>query len=106
VRPAVGQYKLISLVANDKDLGHEIPRVSHMDRHVQNAWGLANLPDGPFRVTDEYKGFSPVYGPEGTIHPLAVTVPKSPGDPLPPGCPTGIMANPWGGFTISENLIP
>lgn len=103
VSPAVAQYKLISLVANEKDLGHEIPQASHIDHRVVNAWGLANLPDGPFWVTDEYTGYSTVYGPNGEIHSLAVTVPPSPSDLLPPGCPTGIVANPWGGFTISAN---
>jgi len=103
VTAAVAQYKLITFVANEKDLGHEIPQAFHIDRHIQNAWGLANLPDGPFWVTDEYTGYATVYGADGTIHPFVVTVPPSPGDPLPPGCPTGIVANPWGGFTISEN---
>jgi uncharacterized protein (TIGR03118 family) len=101
--PAVAQYKLMSLVANEKDLGHEIPQASQIDHRVVNAWGLANLPDGPFWVTDEYTGYATVYGPDGKTYPVAVTVPTSPSDPLPPGCPTGIVANPWGGFTISAN---
>lgn len=102
-QPAAAQYQVVSLVANEKDVGHEIPEATHMDRHLVNGWGLANLPDGPFWVTDEYTGFASVFGPDGTIHSLVVTVPPSPSDPLPPGCPTGIVANPWGGFTIFKS---
>jgi uncharacterized protein (TIGR03118 family) len=101
--PLSAQYQVVSLVANEKDLGNQIPQATHMDPHIANAWGLANLPDGPFWVTDELTGFATVYGPDGTSRPLVVTVPPSPNDPLPPGCPTGIVANPYGGFTISEN---
>jgi uncharacterized protein (TIGR03118 family) len=103
VTPALAQYKLVSLVANERDLGNNIPQAIHMDQHIANAWGLANLPNGPLWVTDELTGFATVYDPDGRSLPLVVTVPPSPDDPLPPGCPTGIVANPYGGFTISEN---
>lgn len=43
-----GQYRVTSLVANEKDLGHKIPRADHIDRHLANGWGLAYLPTSPF----------------------------------------------------------
>lgn len=104
VIPAAAQYQLITLVANERDLGHNIPQARYIDARVVNAWGLAFQPNGPFWVTDEYTGVSTVYDPSGrNVPPFVVTVPPSPDDPLPPGCPTGIVANPWGSFTISEN---
>jgi uncharacterized protein (TIGR03118 family) len=109
---AGAQYRLVSLVANEPDLGHNIPRALHRDTRVQNAWGLANLPNGPFWVTGHtlqawlarrVNGLATVYDSNGKSQPRAVTVPPAPSDPLLPGCPTGIVANAWGGFTISEN---
>jgi uncharacterized protein (TIGR03118 family) len=100
--PAACQYKLVNLVANEKDLGHEIPQAANFDKNLVNAWGLAFLPSSPFWVTDEYTGLSSVYSPNGTLK-LTITIPRAPSDPMPPGCPTGIVANPWGGFTISDD---
>jgi uncharacterized protein (TIGR03118 family) len=100
--PAAGQYKLISLTANERDLGHGIPQAFHIDSHIRNAWGLAFLPTSPFWVTDELTGFATVYSPSGTLL-STITIPRAASDPMPPGCPTGIVANPYGGFTISED---
>jgi len=97
-----GQYRVISLVANEKDLGHKIPRADHIDPHLANGWGLAYLPTSPFWVTDELTGFATIYTADGTIQPLVVTIPLASSDPFPPGCPTGIAANPFGGFMISK----
>lgn len=101
--PAVAQYQLITLVANERDLGHNIPAARYLDARVVNAWGLAYQPNGPLWITDEYTGLSTAYGPDGHSAGIQVTIPTSPDDPLPPGCPTGIVANRWGGFMISEN---
>jgi uncharacterized protein (TIGR03118 family) len=89
-------------VANEKDLGPKIPRADHLDPHLANGWGLAHLPTSPFWVTDELTGFATIYTADGTIQPLVVTIPLASSDPLPPGCPTGIAANPFGGFMISK----
>jgi len=103
VTPAVAQYRVVSLVANEKDLGHMIPQAGHIDHHLANGWGLAFLPNSPFWVSDEMTGFSTIYAGDGTIEPLVVTVPKAPNDALPPGSPTGIVANPSGsGFVVSK----
>jgi uncharacterized protein (TIGR03118 family) len=100
---AAAQYRLVNLVANEKDLGHGIPVAPHLDPLIRNAWGLAFLPDGPLWVTDELTGYASIYASDGTSQGQPVVVPPSPSDPLPPGCPTGIVANPYGGFTITEN---
>ncbi|MBV9301125.1 MAG: TIGR03118 family protein [Acidobacteriaceae bacterium] len=102
VTPITAQYRVVSLVGNEQDLGHHIPVPGHIDHNLANGWGLAFLPTGPFWVSDELTGFSTIYGADGTIEPLVVTIPKAPSDPLPPGSPTGIVANPHGGFVISE----
>jgi uncharacterized protein (TIGR03118 family) len=99
---AAAQYQLISLVANEKDLGHGIPPAPKLDPHLANAWGLTYTGASPFWVADELTGFSTLYTADGTIQSLVVTVPTAPGDPLPPGSPTGIVANPTvDGFIIS-----
>jgi uncharacterized protein (TIGR03118 family) len=100
---AAAQYRLVNLVANEEDLGHNIPSAPHLDPLIRNAWGLAFLPDGPLWVTDELTGYASVYDPNGTSQGPPIIIPTSPSDPLPPGCPTGIVANPYGGFTITEN---
>jgi len=93
---------VISLVVNEKDLGHKIPRADQIDLHLANGWGLAYLPTSPFWVADELTGFATIYTGDGKIQPLVVTIPLASSDPLPPGCPTGIAANPFGGFMVSK----
>lgn len=101
--PVVAQYRVVSLVGNEKDLGHFIPPPEHIDHHLANGWGLAHLPMSPFWVSDELTGFSTLYMANGTIvTQLVVTIPKAPSDPLPPGSPTGIVANPTKGFVVSK----
>ncbi len=102
VTPAAAQYRVVSLVANEKDLGHFIPRAGKIDPNLRNGWGLAYLPMSPFWVSDELTGFSTLYMADGTMVPLIVTIPKAPSDPLPPGSPTGIVANPTNGFVVSK----
>ena len=95
---ATGQYRVVSLVADEKDLSHSIPRADHIDPHLANGWGLEYLPTSPFWVTDELTGFATIYTSAGTIQPLVVTIPLASSDPF--GCPTGIAANPFCGFTV------
>jgi len=102
VATASAQYQLISLVANENDLGHRIPKAEHLDPHLANAWGLTYGATSPFWISDEYTGFSTLYTADGTAQSLVVQVNRAPGDPLNPGSPTGIVANPTTGFVISE----
>jgi uncharacterized protein (TIGR03118 family) len=101
--PAAAQYKLESLVANEKDLGHNIPTAPNIDSHISDAWSLTWQPKGPFWVSDELTGYLTVYTPDGESKSTVITVPNSASDPLPPGSPAGLAANPYGGFEISQN---
>jgi uncharacterized protein (TIGR03118 family) len=103
VTPAAAQYRLVNLVANEKDLGHGIPQAARIDSRLADGWGLAHQPKGPLWVTDELSGYATEYMPDGQSKSSMVSVPTSSADPLPPGCPTGIVANSYGGFTISQN---
>jgi uncharacterized protein (TIGR03118 family) len=105
VASATAQYQLVSLVANETDLGHRIPKAAHLDPQLANAWGLAYGATSPFWIADEYTGFSTLYTADGTKQSLVVTVNNAPGDPLPPGSPTGIVANPTTGFMISQGGV-
>jgi uncharacterized protein (TIGR03118 family) len=105
VASATAQYQLVSLVANETDLGHRIPKADHLDPQLANAWGLAYGATSPFWIADEYTGFSTLYTADGTKQSLVVTVNNAPGDPLPPGSPTGIVANPTTGFMISQGGV-
>ncbi|HTT83309.1 MAG TPA: TIGR03118 family protein [Rhizomicrobium sp.] len=103
--PAVAQYKLVSLAANEKDLGHNIPAAPNIDSRISNAWSLAWQAKGPFWVSDELTGYLTVYTPDGKSQPTVVSVPNSASDPLPPGSPAGLAANLYGGFSITQNGV-
>jgi uncharacterized protein (TIGR03118 family) len=104
VASAAAQYQLVTLVANEQDLGHGIPTAPNSDGHLANAWGLTYGATSPFWVADEMTGYSTLYAADGTIQSLVVTVPLEPNDPLPPGSPTGIAANPTTGFVVSNGV--
>ena len=69
---ATAQYTQTNLVADVK--GQAI----HTDPVLVNAWGLAFFPHGPFWVADTGTGMSTVYGPNGRLLPVAVTIPAAP----------------------------
>jgi uncharacterized protein (TIGR03118 family) len=87
---AHAQYTLTSLVTTTQD------------PHLKNGWGIAYLPGAPFWVSDEATGLSTVYGTDGTIIPLVVTVPSATSGV---GSPTGIAANPTTGFVVTQNGV-
>jgi hypothetical protein len=51
------------------------------DKNLQNPWGLAAFPGGPFWICDNKTGVSTLYTGQGTIVPLTV---KIPGPKQPP----------------------
>jgi len=85
---ALAQYTETSLVTTTQD------------SRLANAWGLAYSGTNPFWIANEASGFSTVYDADGTIVPLAVTVPSA---TTGAGTPTGIVANTTAGFVIHQN---
>ena len=88
---ALAQYTNILLDSNVA--GH-----GHVDPLLVNGWGLAYLPSAPFWVADEGSGWSTLYDGSGNPQSLQVVVPSASGQG--PGSPTGIVANPNGGFLV------
>ncbi|HME72405.1 MAG TPA: TIGR03118 family protein [Myxococcota bacterium] len=80
------------------------------DPNLQNAWGLAFAPGGPFWVNDNNAGLSTLYLGNGTIvdfpgtkAPFAVVIPGPNGSgPGFQAAPTGIVWNPTNGFTVTD----
>ena len=109
VTSAAGQYHARNLVANERLLlvEHQIPPAHQFDPNIANAWGLAFFPASPIWVSDELTGKATLYTGDGSIVPLVVTIPRPASDPLPPGQPTGMVANSTAfsntpGFKISQ----
>jgi uncharacterized protein (TIGR03118 family) len=102
VRPAAAQYKVTTLVSNERLDLHSVKPAAGQDGHLANAWGLAYLPTSPFWVSDEMTGVSTLYRANGDILPLVVTVPGPANRPVSSGSPTGIVANATKGFVISS----
>ena len=69
-----------------------------LDRNLQNPWGIAAIPGGPLWVADNKTGVSTLYGGQGAIVPLTVTIPgpKNPPPGFTAAAPTGIVWNPNG----------
>jgi len=67
------------------------------DTNLQNPWGLAYSPTGPFWVADNNSGLSTIYNGTGVPQALVITVPGSGGTK---GSPTGIVFNGTTDFTI------
>src|SRR5262249_36955496 len=64
------------------------------DPLLQNAWGIAALPGGPWWVADNGSGFSTIYQGDGTKLPLEVSG---------IGTGTGVVANTSGSFRFDES---
>jgi uncharacterized protein (TIGR03118 family) len=92
------------------------------DPVLQNAWGVAFSPAGsPFWVNDNATGCSTLYGGDGSIVPLQVSIPL-PGNIIPsnschpidpknppkvaPAAPSGIVWNPSTAFLVPGTKIP
>lgn len=104
VTSAAGQYLARNLVVNERLmlLQHHVRQTPHIDPNIANAWGLAFFPGSPFWVSNELTGTSTLYTGNGDIVPLVVAIPTAANDPLSPGQPTGIVANPTSGFVVSQ----
>jgi len=80
------------------------------DPNLQNAWGLAFPPGGPFWINDNNAGLSTLYLGNGTIVdfpgtkvPFAVVIPGPGGSPAGfQSAPTGIVWNPTGAFAVTD----
>lgn len=80
------------------------------DPNLQNAWGLAFAPGGPFWVNDNNAGLSTLYLGDGTIvdfpgtkTPFAVVIPGPNGSGAGfQAAPTGIVWNPTNGFAVTD----
>jgi len=80
------------------------------DPNLQNAWGLAFAPGGPFWVNDNNAGLSTLYLGDGTIvdfpgtkMPFAVVIPGPNGSgPGFQAALTGIVWNPTNGFAVTD----
>jgi uncharacterized protein (TIGR03118 family) len=91
---ALAQYQAKSLVSN-------LPKGGlYNDPLLQNAWGLAYGPTGPFWVSDEASGWSTLYDGAGTPQSLQVVIPAASGSG--PGSPTGIVFNGSSEFAIDS----
>ncbi len=74
------------------------------DPNLVNPWGLVLNPGaGIFWVSDNGKGKSTLYAPDGTPASLVVTIPKAPGVTEDNSPPTGIVFNTENAFQISAN---
>jgi uncharacterized protein (TIGR03118 family) len=80
------------------------------DPKLQNAWGLAFAPGGPFWINDNNAGLATLYLGNGAIVdfpgtkvPFAVVIPGPHGSPAGfQSAPTGIVWNPTGGFAVTD----
>jgi uncharacterized protein (TIGR03118 family) len=76
------------------------------DPNLINPWGLTAGPGGPFWVSDNGTGVSTLYGGDGEIQNLVVTIPTAAGNPQgPTGSPSGIVFNGTGDFTLTQNGV-
>lgn len=82
---ASAQYVLTPLTSNQSGLA------TYTDPLLQNAWGLAYGPGGPFWVSDNADGWSTLYTGTGQPQTTQVIVPSA--DGTSPGTPTGIVYN-------------
>jgi len=90
--------EVASLAVNQTNLvSDQSGKAKITDANLVNAWGLAINPAGPLWVSDNHTGLATVYGDDGTIAPLVVTVPAPTGADGP-SAPTGQVFNPSSGF--------
>ena len=94
-------YIRTDLVSNTQNL------VQPKDPDLQNAWGVANVPDGPLWISDNNAGVATLHDGNGVKQGLTVTIPLPPGRVAPPpAAPTGMVWNPTAGFTITAGMVP
>lgn len=84
---ATNQYQLTNLVSN-------LPgNAAVTDPNLVNPWGLARSSSSPWWVADNGTGLSTLYGGQGNIVPLVVTIPPSDPNASSIGTPTGAVFN-------------
>src|SRR5206468_5814961 len=88
-------YQQRNLISDDTTL---IP-AEHQDTHVNNAWGLASSPSGPWWIANNHTDSSTLYNANlDVIPPLVVSIPG--------GAPTGLVFNnSGGGFVVSKDGV-
>jgi len=91
---ALAQYSATYLTTNVSG------KAQYTDPLLQNAWGIANAPTGPFWVSDEADGWSTLYSATGQPQSLQVVVPAASGSG--PGTPTGLVYNGSRQFVIDD----
>jgi uncharacterized protein (TIGR03118 family) len=83
------RYKVTILVSNEEE-----DATVTTDPLLQNAWGIAALPGGPWWVADNGSGFSTIYKGDGSKLPLEVSG---------IGPATGVVAYTGGSFRLDES---
>lgn len=73
---------------------------AHTDSNLQNAWGLAAAPGGPFWVADNNTNKSTLYDGGGNVQSLVVTIPAGTNGPANP---TGQVYNGTTDFVITTS---
>ena len=73
---------------------------SHTDSNLQNAWGLAAAPGGPFWIADNNNNKSTIYDGTGASQPPVVTIPAGVNGP---SNPTGSIYNGTADFVITTS---
>jgi uncharacterized protein (TIGR03118 family) len=77
-----------------ENLSSNVPGVAtHTDPDLQNGWGIAEPPTGPWWVADNGTDKSTLYNADGTKRSLVVQIAD--------GAPTGIVFNGSSGFVVS-----
>jgi uncharacterized protein (TIGR03118 family) len=72
---------------------------AHVDPLLENPWGIANAPGGPFWVTDNGTGKSTLYDGAGVKDSLTITITGAGGVAA---APTGEVFNGGSGFAVSQ----
>jgi len=93
-KPAAAQYRVMGLVSN------EAGRAPWTDPNLQNPWGIAFSPTGPFWISDNTTGLSSFYTGAGVSEGM-ITVPPAPGNSV--GSPTGAVYNSTSSFMVTQN---
>jgi uncharacterized protein (TIGR03118 family) len=99
----LGNRCLLSGGFSQVNLASDVPGLARItDPNLENPWGIAFSPTGPFWFADNGSGVSDILDGSGQPVPLVVTVPSA----LPSGStPTGTVFNAGAGFAISEKGV-
>lgn len=76
---------------SETDLVSDLPgRAAIQDPNLVNAWGISFGPSRPFWISDGGTGLTTLYGADGAITPLVVSI------PTPAGTPPDVLSKPTG----------